>query len=1379
MFGNHVLATKFTTMANRTPATGVQPQEQESEAEAENPSVTVDDVIQQTVRAILAYKRAEAAEGVTRSPPEVAYTNKQLAELIPEFTGVTEDVDADTWLKRVDAVQTAYQVDDKILHLLVVGKMTGTARDWYHSKVEHVTMTWQEIKHELKLHFTSRPERVQLMKRFEARRWKQRERFSDYYHDKLKLGNRLNLSEEDMIAYVIDGFEHRGLQSQARMQDFKSLPELLRIMNNVTQNDVGYSERSNAAPKKPLHRSEQQGTTQGSRQTRSSEEPKCFNCGLAGHRLADCRKPKRERGSCYRCGQHGHFVNQCKSRPENTVAAADSTTPTTSRNDVNIVEGSIAEPYILNVSFTVTDKFNVTCTYSIDALLDTGSPINLLKSRYIPSELVRQDLIPVHSFRGINGSKLNILGTFKQAVIVNGITVDVLFYLVPDDTMLASCILGRDFMSNEKVRINFDKKISIAEICKPDKSDNLEVRSEAFCDAVTDILNIDVFSETKLDVELNVNPDLSLDTIDKVHQLYSEYTKELSHQPQTSPKIEMSIHLKHEQPISFRPRRISYADKIQLRSVLDELLRENVIRPSNSPYASPIVLVRKRNGDMRLCVDYRELNSITVKDNFPTPLIDDHLDRLRNKKYFSTLDLKNGFYHVRMDENSIKYTSFITPLGQFEFLRMPFGLANSPRVFQRYTNEVFRELIDSDKILLYLDDILIATETIEDHLETLSSVFKIAASNKLIFRLDKCSFLSSEITYLGYKINSQGIKPSKENVNAVLNYAVPKNAKDVHRFLGLASYFRRFIPQFSTIAKPLFDLIKKNAVFHFNELEFQAFETLKSKLASPPILAVYSPELETELHTDASSLGFGAVLLQKQTDGKFRPVSYYSKRTTPAEGNYHSFELECLGAINAIKRFHVYLAGKKFKLITDCDSFRLTLARKDINPRIARWALFLQNYDFEIVHRPASRMNHVDALSRAHNILVLEANTFEQTLSIKQSTDPTIKEIRNSLEIKEDKFFELKDGLVYRKVPNKNALLFYVPESMEANVLKTSHDDLGHIGIDKCHEYISRTYWFPKMRDKIKKYISECLKCLAFSPDSGKKEGFLHSINKGKLPFETIHIDHYGPLEKTNNGYKYILAVVDAFTKFIKLYACKSTQTSEVIKHLTNYFRTYSKPKRLISDRGTSFTSNAFKGFMDQNFVQHVLIATHTPRANGQIERVNRMLTPMISKITKQVDKWTDVLDEVEFALNNTFHRALGTTPSMALFGVNQVGQVNDTLKYYLDCNQDSYRDLVKLRQTISENIEKVQKENELSYNKTRKPISNYKVGDYVLIKNVDVTPGFNKKLIPKFKGPYEIREVLNQDRFVVGDIEGHQMSSIPFETVCAPDQMRIWHQDN
>jgi len=402
------------------------------------------------------------------------------------------------------------------------------------------------------------------------------------------------------------------------------------------------------------------------------------------------------------------------------------------------------------------------------------------------------------------------------------------------------------------------------------------------------------------------------------------------------PPSEMTISLLHSQPISFRPRRLSYADKEKLRDILDKLLSEGVIRPSESPYASSIVLLRKKNGELRLCVNYRELNKITVRDNYPTPLIDDHLDRLRDKKYFSCLDLKSGFHHVRVSEESVKFTSFVTPLGQFEYLRMPFGLTNAPRVFQRFINHIFSELIRKNKILLYLDDILVTTVNIEEHLEILKKVFQLASRYKLEFRLDKCSFLFDEIKYLGYVVTRNGIRPSEENIEAVLNYPIPKNTKDVLRFMSLASYFRCFIKDFSHVAKPLYDLIRKNVEFRFGNNELHAFEFLKSCLASRPVIALYSPKLETELHCDASAAGFGAILLQRQSDGIFKPVFFFSKRISSCESHYHSFELECLSVVYAIQRFHVYLTGIPFKILTDCDSFRLTLSKQNINPRISR-----------------------------------------------------------------------------------------------------------------------------------------------------------------------------------------------------------------------------------------------------------------------------------------------------------------------------------------------------------------------------------------------------------------------------------------------------------
>lgn len=356
---------------------------------------------------------------------------------------------------------------------------------------------------------------------------------------------------------------------------------------------------------------------------------------------------------------------------------------------------------------------------------------------------------------------------------------------------------------------------------------------------------------------------------------------------------------------------------------MDGLLKEGVIRPSRSPYSSPIVLVRKKTGDLRLCVDYRELNKITVKDNFPSPLIDDQIDKLKTKKYFSHLDLKNGFHHVRVNEASVPYTSFITPLGQFEYLKMPFGLANAPKVFSRFTQQIFTDLINKNEIILYMDDILVATETVPEHFDILKKVFNLAANKfDLKFRLDKCSFLFNRIEYLGYIVDEVGVRPSPRNIDSVLNYPVPKNQKQVLQFIGLASYFRRFIAKFSLIAKPLHDLLKKDTTFVFGDVEQRAFDTLRDQLSKAPVLSIYSLTADTELHCDASSYGYGSVLLQKQTTGKLHPVFYFSQRTTQTESRYRIFELECLSVVYSIKRFHVYLAGIHFKVITDCNSFR-------------------------------------------------------------------------------------------------------------------------------------------------------------------------------------------------------------------------------------------------------------------------------------------------------------------------------------------------------------------------------------------------------------------------------------------------------------------------
>lgn len=510
--------------------------------------------------------------------------------------------------------------------------------------------------------------------------------------------------------------------------------------------------------------------------------------------------------------------------------------------------------------------------------------------------------------------------------------------------------------------------------------------------------------------------------------------------------------------------------------------------------------------------------------------------------------------------------------------------------------------------------------------------------------------------------------------------------------------------------------------------------------------------------------------MQKQKDNLFRPVCYFSKRTTESESKFHSYELEMLAIVNALNRFRVYLHGIKFKIVTDCNSVKMALNKKEINTRINRWALVLQNFNYELEHRDGNKMKHVDALSRSHNILVLEGNTFEQSLSLKQTQDTEIIKIRNILENREHPLYELRNGLVYRK--SKDKILFYVPSCMEYQMMHMYHNEMGHMGVDKTCELILRSYWFPKIRIKVKIHIDNCLRCIEYNPNFGTREGFLNNIPKGNTPFETIHVDHYGPLQKSKYGYKHIFLIVDGFTKFVKLYPCKTTQSQESIKHLQAYFKNYSKPVRLISDRGSCFTSIKFKEFLSELNIKHVLIATGAPRANGQVERVNRTLTAVLGKLSPNIDGWYEMLDKAEFVLNNTINRSINNTPARLLFGRDQLGAVDDNLRLYLESFNEN-EDINVIREKAASKIVEVQESNKLYYDKHRKAPHVYAEGEYVMVSNVDTTIGANKKLIPKYRGPYVIKTVLPHDRYEVTDIIGFQNSQIPYDGILDVTRIR------
>lgn len=1413
-------------------------------------------------------------------------------QIIPEFNpdnnmGLT----AEYWVRKLKLFYIQYGWSEFEAMHYATSRLRGPAQLWFHDVTQN-DMTFESFCMELIRRFQPVRNEMEIFHRMKNRKKQHNETYSQYVYDIMRIARQGCFSEAAIMTCIIENITDQMVSKMLALTPYRNVDEMLIVLQRFdSTNAVSKAPNFTDKPKyRDVNRSNNTTTTKPDVNNDPSSSLRCYNCNNKGHRSINCSQPQR-RERCEYCNKTGHSQADCYKRKN-------------SSKPNNQTVGNITTDEI-----TIPIKFiHENGDVDITGILDTGSPINLIKLSAVP-EFVKLSDYCGRVYKGLNNSKLSIIGKFTVKSFVFNKFVFLNFLVVPEASMVYDCLLGREFLRDSKVggfmlncantsenieiiipgikntnrsfgedrvdlsscpilNSNFNRKTTTEELkdllhaipqtkindvetressnCNDTEScddahdmtmdcnsnnitENIEnithfnnlnvdeilhdnnkhnfdfdssfndIPTNNLCDIddviptnnfyesddnipndnfgeLNEILSVNYFSDSTDSVDFDIGPfchDFQNDL--RIKKQCAALLEDFLHRsPKSEPIVqhEMRINLNCDKVFYCTPKRMSMKEKQIVDDLVKDLLDRDIIRPSNSEYASRTVLVEKKNGNKRLCIDYRELNKITVKDRFPLPRIDDCLDMLNGKSCFSLLDLKNGFFHIPIEEQSIKYTSFVTPNGQFEFLKTPFGLCNAPSVFQRFVFQVFSEIIRSGDVIIYMDDILIATDTVERHFEVLKRVLDLMHENCLQIQPSKCVFFKARLEFIGYEISVEGVSPSKRHTDAISNYPVPKTVHDVHRFLGLAGFFRRFICNFSLIAKPLSDLIKKDTVFKFQSAELTAFQTLQTKLASAPVLKIYDHNLDTELHTDASKIGFGAILLQRQTSGDLHPVSFFSKRSTEAESRKHSFELEALAVIYAIKRFHVYLHGIPFKIITDCLSFKQTLQKKDSNSQVMRWSLFLENYDYEIIQRDGTRMRHVDALSRAPGICAISECSFFETLASFQGSDQNVRLIKSSIKVDNDNdFYTIRDNLLYRK--DKDKILLYVPDILEQSVIRQSHE-IGHFGSNKTIELIRRTFWFPKMKEKVENFIKTCLKCLFFSPKDGKQEGHLHIYEKFDKPFHTIHVDHVGPFNETRAKNKYILVIVDGFTKFVRFFPTKTTNTREVLNRFKFYFNQYSTPIRVIADRGTCFRSKEFKSFLSSKDIQLISTATDSPQSNGQAERQNRTLLPILSKLI-DVDRnhnWDNILVDAEFAFNNSFNRSIKTTPSMALFGVNQT-KTNDNVVRFVEILNEEERDLIKIRKKIVDENLNSQLENKVNFDKRRKAAYIYKEGDIVFVKNKITEAGLSKKLVPKFRGPYMVTRVLPNERYLVEDLPDQKLSNIPYKSVCAPFNMK------
>lgn len=761
-----------------------------------------------------------------------------------------------------------------------------------------------------------------------------------------------------------------------------------------------------------------------------------------------------------------------------------------------------------------------------------------------------------------------------------------------------------------------------------------------------------------------------------------------------------------------------------------------------------------------MCVDYRELNDNTVPDRFPLPLISDQIARLHGARYFTSLDMASGFNQIPIHPESIECTAFITPDGQYEYLAMPFGLRNAPAVFQRAVIKALGNLT-STYVVVYMDDVLVIADSPQQALERLKVVLDILTSKGFSLNAKKCSFLKNKVEYLGFEVHDGEIRPNPKKIEALTLLPPPETVTQLRQFIGLASYFRQFVPKFSQVMAPLYSLTSGNGKLDWKPEHEAIRRRIVSILTNEPVLSIFDPERETELHTDASATGYGGMLLQK-IDAVPHVIAYYSHRTTSAESKYHSYELETLAVVNAVKHFRHYLHGRKFIVVTDCSSLKSARKKLDLTPRVHRWWAFLQSFDFDITHRDGKHMAHVDFFSR-NPTPVKASKTFDKTepkqihvteisenwLLAEQQRDNDIKKLVSDLtdeKLNRDvaKTYELRSGMLYRKIQRygKTRCLPVIPRSLRWSIVHNVHEGLIHLGWEKTLEKMYDFYWFENMSKFVRKFVDNCVTCKVSKSQSGKIQAELHPIPKVAIPWHTVHVDATGKLSGKSDAKEYVFVLIDAFTKFVILHHTHHIDTASSIEAVAKSVSLFGPPTRLIADQGRCFASQEFRTYCDSIKVKLHLIATGSSRANGQVERVMSTLKNMLTAAESSERSWQDALPDVQLALNSSFNRVTQSSPLELL-----IGKVSRPVAVMLADDIEHDVDMDQARSTAVTNMRKMSDYDKTRFDQTKAKIVPFCVGDFVLLKNEERN---QIKLDPKYKGPFKVIEVLDNNRYTL-----------------------------
>lgn len=1033
--------------------------------------------------------------------------------------------------------------------------------------------SYVELCDALKGHYSPKPLVIAERFRFYKRGQKEGESVADYVITLKQLSGTCEFGEflpHALRDRLVCGLRDENIQRRlltTKELTFQSAKEVAIAMELATRSEVclrATGESVNKVTYSPRH-----GSGRAARKPEKSRRNECYRCG-EDHNPERCHF---KTAVCYVCNKVGHLARKCRGNNRRNTSQSQMTKSQSQNvryvgvvadeSDIGIytcdVGGAGAQPIFAEVDIGGN---------AVRMQVDTGAAKSLIPETLYLRHFAHLALQPTNL----------TLRTYTQEVIehIGVVTLDVrhgdqraelsAVVVKGDKTPL----LGRDWLA--KMKLDWSSILAVTAIARHSVEEVLKGHSEIFQEGTGTIKGYTAHIYMKEDV----------------------------------------------QPRFHKARPVPYALRDKVEHELDRLEKERIIQKvDHSDWSAPIVVVPKANKTVRICGDFKvTINPNVEREHYPLPNVEDLFASLAGGKVFSKLDLSHAYQQLELDAESQHYVTVNTHKGTYRYLRMPYGVSSAPSIFQSVMDQILQGM---DHVMCFLDDILITAESEQEHLKLLDEVLTRLEKCGVRVNLAKCEFAKKSVDYLGHLIDAEGIHPTSEKLDAITNSQKPKDVKELRSYLGLINYYAKFIPRMSTVLRPLHLLLMKDREWRWTPECDDAMQKCTDLLTSQQVLVHYDCRKPLRLATDASPTGVGAVLSHVMENGDEKPIAFASRTLSSSECNYAQIEKEALSIIFGVKKFHKYLYGRSFTLITDHKPLVTIFGPKTAVPTLAalrmqRWALILQAYHYGIEYRKSEDHANADALSR----LPLPTTTTEEPaifevsvvddlpvkardIAVKTRSDPLLSRVLeyvltgwpNHTDKELQVFFAKRDELS----TEQGCLLWgsrvLVPSAYHQAMLDELHSE--HSGVSQTKAFARSYIWWPGMDNDIETMVQACAVC-----QSVKNQPAVAPLHPWPWPtriWQRIHIDF---AEKDGVNY---LIVVDSHSKWLEAVAMRSTTSAKTIEVLRGMFASHGLPEEVVSDNGPQFIAHEFKTFMDKNGIKHTRVAPYHPASNGAAER--------------------------------------------------------------------------------------------------------------------------------------------------------------------------------